>query len=74
MIEQLDNQLKLKPEDSPYWGPIKQFPTAIARRRPGAADRGISRGRSATSVYPALTRLRDFLKNEYLATRATASA
>src|SRR5690348_12350420 len=23
MIEQLDNQLKLKPEDSPYWGPIK---------------------------------------------------
>ena len=34
MIEQLDSQLKLKPEDSPYWGPIKEFPEAI-----GAADR-----------------------------------
>ena len=34
MIEQLDDQLKLKPEDSPYWGPIKDFPAAI-----GAADR-----------------------------------
>ena len=33
MIEQLDTQLKLKPEDSPYWGPIKDFPKSI-----GAAD------------------------------------
>ena len=30
MIEQLDNQLKLKPEDSPYYGPVKQFPAGIA--------------------------------------------
>ena len=29
MIEQIDTQLKLKPEDSPYWGPIKAFPKAI---------------------------------------------
>ncbi len=31
MIEQLDNQLKLKPEHSPYWGPIKNFPPSIAQ-------------------------------------------
>ena len=34
MIEQLDNQLKLKPEDSPYWGPVKAFPKEMS-----AADR-----------------------------------
>ena len=34
MIEQLDNQLKLAPEDSPYWGPIKNFPARIERGRP----------------------------------------
>src|SRR5437763_4137990 len=66
MIEQLDNQLKLKPEDSPYWGPIKAFPKAI-----GAADRArITEDYRASLtgiVYPALTRLRDFLQNEYLA-------
>ena len=28
MIEQLNSQLKLKPEESPYWGPIKEFPKA----------------------------------------------
>ena len=35
MIEQLDDQLKLKPEDSPYWGPIKDFPAADQRRPTG---------------------------------------
>ncbi len=66
MIEQLDNQLKLKPEDSPYWGPIKDFPASI-----GAADRarltGEYRDSLNTVVYPALQRMRDFLANEYLA-------
>ena len=37
MIEQLDNQLKLKPEESPYWGPIKDFPGRRSARRPRAA-------------------------------------
>jgi uncharacterized protein (DUF885 family) len=66
MIEQLNNQLKLKPEDSPYWGPIKAFPEAI-----GAADRArITQDYRASLtgvVYPALTRMRDFLQNDYLA-------
>ena len=66
MIEQLNNQLKLKPEDSPYWGPIKAFPASI-----GAADRERITAQYRASltgvVYPALTRLREFLENEYLA-------
>ncbi|HEU5285423.1 MAG TPA: DUF885 family protein, partial [Sphingomicrobium sp.] len=65
MIEQLDNQLKEKPEDSAYFGPVKQFPAEI-----GAADRarltGEYRSTIADGLYPALTRLRDFLKSEYL--------
>ena len=65
MIEQIDNQLKQKPEDSPYFGPVKQFPDAI-----GAADRDRLtkeyRAAITDEIYPALTRLRDFFKNEYL--------
>lgn len=66
MIEQLDNQLKLKPEQSPYWGPIQNFPASI-----GAADRArlTSEYRQSLTgtVYPALQRMRDFLANDYLA-------
>jgi len=65
MIEQLDSQLKLKPEDSPYWGPIKAFPKDMP-----AAERtrisGEYRRSITTVIYPALLRLHDFLKNEYL--------
>ncbi len=66
MIEQLDGQLKMKPEDSPYFGPAKEFPEAI-----GAADRErltqSLRAAITDEIYPALTRLRDYLKNDYLA-------
>ena len=66
MIEQLDNQLKQKPEDSPYFGPSKNYPEAI-----GAADRerltAALRTAITDEIYPALTRLRDYLKNDYLA-------
>ena len=65
MIEQLDTQLKQKPEDSPYYGPVKQFPQAIA-----AADRTRLAAEYRTAItaelYPALTRVRDFLRTEYL--------
>jgi uncharacterized protein (DUF885 family) len=65
MIEQLDGQLKLKPENSPYWGPIKNFPASI-----GAAERGrltsAQRASITQVIYPALTRMRDFLQNDYL--------
>ena len=66
MIEQLNSQLKMKPEDSPYFGPAKDFPDAI-----GAADRErltqSLRAAITDGIYPALTRLRDYLKNDYLA-------
>jgi uncharacterized protein (DUF885 family) len=65
MIEQLDTQLKQKPEDSAYFGPAKEFPAEIS-----AADRtrltAEYRGAITQELYPALTRVRDFLKTEYL--------
>jgi uncharacterized protein (DUF885 family) len=66
MIEQLDSQLKMKPENSPYFGPAKEFPEAI-----GTADRErlaqSLRAAITDEIYPALARLRDYLKNDYLA-------
>ena len=66
MIEQLDTQLKQKVEDSAYFGPTKQYPDAI-----GAADRerltAAYRAAITDELYPALARLRDYLKNDYLA-------
>jgi len=65
MIEQLDTQLKQKPEESTYFGPVKEFPTQIS-----AADRARLtqeyRAAITDQLYPVLTRLRDFLKTEYL--------
>src|SRR5438874_8723471 len=65
MIEQLDTQLAQKPEDSPYFAPVKNFPAAIS-----PADRArLTQEYHAPitdELYPAITRLRDFLKNEYL--------
>ena len=65
MIEQLDNQLKLKPEDSPYWGPLRAFRGGIT-----AADQARLaeeyRRSITTVIYPALQRMQAFLKIEYL--------
>ncbi|HEX6218664.1 MAG TPA: DUF885 domain-containing protein [Sphingomicrobium sp.] len=65
MIEQLTTQLAQKPEDSPYFGPVKEFPASIS-----AADRArltaAHRAAITDQLYPALTRLRDFLRDEYL--------
>ncbi len=64
VIAQLDDQLKQKPEDSQFYGPVKQFPADIS-----AADqtrlRAETRAMIADQIYPAMTRLRNFLKNEY---------
>ncbi len=65
MIEQLDNLLKQKPEDSALFGPVKTFPDAVPaaeRTRLTAAHREAITG----ELYPAFRRLRDFLKTEYL--------
>jgi uncharacterized protein (DUF885 family) len=66
MIEQLNNQLKQKPEDSPYFQPVKKFPDSIS---PADRERLTAEYRTAITdeLYPALTRLRDFFENDYLA-------
>ncbi|GLR48213.1 DUF885 domain-containing protein [Sphingomonas astaxanthinifaciens] len=65
MIEQVDNQLKQKPSENSYLGPIRKFPDSIS-----AADRArlTSEYQAAYNdeIRPALTRVRDFLKTEYL--------
>ena len=66
MIEQLDNQLKLAPEESPYMGPVKEFPASFSdadKARLTAAYRDAT----VNQIYPALTRLRDFFRDDYLA-------
>jgi uncharacterized protein (DUF885 family) len=65
VIDQFDTQLALKPEDSAFYGPAKQFPAGI-----GAADRARLaaeyRAMITDQIYPASRRMRDFLRNEYL--------
>ena len=65
MVAQLDTQLKQKVDDSAYYGPIKTFPAEIA-----AADRTRLASEYRTmiggQIYPVLTRLRDFLRDDYL--------
>src|SRR6478672_2279350 len=65
MIEQLDSQLKLKPEESPYWGPVKAFPKSVSAADQARLASAFRESISGT-IYPALTRMRDFLKNDYL--------
>jgi len=65
VIEQLDNQLKQKPEESQLYGPVKAFPADFSeanKTRLTAAHRAAI----ANEIYPALTRLRDYLKSDYL--------
>lgn len=64
VIEQLDTQLALPLEESPYWGPIGMFPDDIS-----GADKArlTSDYRKVTGdIYAANTRMRDFLRDEYL--------
>ena len=65
VIDQLNTQLAQKPEESTFFGPVKQFPATI-----GAADRARLkreyRAMIALQIYPAYRRLRDYLKSDYL--------
>jgi uncharacterized protein (DUF885 family) len=65
MIEQLDTQLKEKPEASTLFGPIERFPESFS-----AADRqrltAAYKAELTDELYPAMQRLRDYLKTEYL--------
>jgi len=65
IIEQLDTQLKMGVDASTYMGPTKTFPESIS-----AADRARltaeTRAAVRDGIFPAYTRLRDFLQSEYL--------
>jgi uncharacterized protein (DUF885 family) len=66
VIEQLDNQLAQKPEESQFYGPVKQFPASFSeadKARLTAAYRAAI----TDELYPAITRLRNFLRDDYLA-------
>ncbi|MCZ8020094.1 DUF885 family protein [Novosphingobium sp.] len=69
MIEQLDAQLKLAPEESPYWEPVKTLKPEIGvEGEEEARIRLVAAYRKAIveEIYPANARLRDFLRDEYL--------
>ena len=65
VIDQLNDQLKQAPEESQFYAPVKKFPDEI-----GASDRtritAATRAAITDQIYPAMTKLRDFLQNEYL--------
>ena len=65
VIDQLDTQLKQTVEESPYFGPTKVFPESFSD---ADKTRLTSEYRAAITdgIYPAYTRLRDFLKADYL--------
>jgi uncharacterized protein (DUF885 family) len=65
VIDQLNLQLGQKPEESPYYGPVTNFPEGFSdadqQRLRAAYLRAVAEG-----LYPSYTRLRDFLKKDYL--------
>lgn len=70
VVQQLDTQLALPVEKSPFWGPIDAFPADFP-----AADKARLTAETRTAlgeVYAANTRLRDFLKGEYLPVARTS--
>lgn len=64
-LPQLQAQVVAKPEDSLYWGPIRNLPAGFS-----AADRErltqAYRDAIVTKVVPTYRRLHDFIRNEYL--------
>lgn len=65
VISQLDTQLAQPLEESPYWGPTKVFPADFTDAQKAEQSEKL-RQSLTTDVFPALTRLRDFLRDEYL--------
>jgi uncharacterized protein (DUF885 family) len=66
VVPQLDAVMKDKPEDTLFWGPVKNMPADFS-----AADRarltGEYRKLIADQLMPAYHRLRDYIANDYMA-------
>jgi uncharacterized protein (DUF885 family) len=65
VLPQLASQVVARPEDSLYWGPVKNMPAAFPE-----ADRArlttAYRAMIETKVFPTYRRLHDFVRDEYL--------
>jgi uncharacterized protein (DUF885 family) len=64
-LPQLQSQVVAKPEDSSFWGPVRNMPadfSAADRERLIAAYRAMIE----TKVFPTYRRLHDFMRDEYL--------
>jgi uncharacterized protein (DUF885 family) len=66
VISQLDTQLAMPLEESPYWGPAKAIPADFSDADKARVTAGLRKSLTE-GVFPALTRLRDYLKSSYLA-------
>ncbi len=65
VIEQLDTQLKQTVDESPFYGPIKNFPADFSEADKTRLAAGY-RNAIANDIYPAMKRLRDYLSTSYL--------
>jgi uncharacterized protein (DUF885 family) len=65
VISQLDTQLAQSVEESPYWGPTQRFPEGFTAAQRTEQTTKL-RASLTNEVRPALTRLRDFLRDDYL--------
>ena len=64
VIEQLDTQIAMPLEDSPFWMPVKNFPDSFSAAEKARLTEDY---RAATQdIYAAHERMRDFLRDEYL--------
>ena len=66
VIAQLDTQLAMPLEESPYWGPVKAIPAEFSNADKARVTADLRRSLT-DGVFPALTRLRDYLKASYVA-------
>jgi uncharacterized protein (DUF885 family) len=64
VVQQLDTQLAMEIEESPYWGPITALPADMADADKARITRDYRA--SLQNVFAANTRLRDFLRDSYL--------
>ena len=73
VLPQLDAMIVAKAEDSPFYGPVSKFPDTVPaadRERLAAAYKAAIEGR----VVPAYTRVRDYVRDEYLPRTRTSVA
>lgn len=71
IVAQLDAELANKPEDSPFYAPIKDIPATFSAADKARLTKAYRDGIEKT-VHPALKRVRTFMAGDYLAAGRTA--